>query len=251
MLGVLCVLALIVGGLWFLTRDTDNDASTGTAEQDNPTQSQSPESVAPSPEGDDTQTQGPLDVTAPYANQDCTDGLIVVLASSGDPAQDDKVIQSAAKKAPDAKYLQTNKSCKTFNQSLNGNPIYAAYLGPFESMGEACQARVDSGTASSYVRMLSLDRELREICSCQDEASALPRLSTKTAGQPTYEIELRVYDLQTLLYLAGVNPSNTVNGTFGPETRQMVRAFQRQQRLARDGWVGPRTWARLLAENCA
>src|SRR5207342_3750287 len=98
-----------------------------------------------------------------FENQPCSDALIVVLASSGDPKSDDRTIEAAAKKAPDAKYLQTSKSCKTFNQSLNGNPIFAAYLGPFDSMTDACQTRTDTGVAASYVRMLSLDRELREI----------------------------------------------------------------------------------------
>jgi peptidoglycan hydrolase-like protein with peptidoglycan-binding domain len=251
-LGITCVLALILGGLWFLTRDTDEGGETGgTAQQGSPSQAQTPESDTPSTgSGDGDAARGPLNVTAPYENQGCTGALIVVLASSGDPKSDDRTIASAVKKEPDAKYLQTNKSCKTFNQSVNGNPIYAAYLGPFDSMADACQSRVDSGIAASYVRMLSLDRELREICSCEDEASELPRLSTKVAGQPPYDTELRVFDLQSLLYLAGANPNNIVTGRFGPETAKMVRTFQREERLKHDGWVGPQTWGRLLAQNC-
>lgn len=245
-IGVACVLALIVGGLWFLTSG-DDDKADDAPTRETPAQSDSPDSSTPP---DKAGATGPLQIAAPYKNQDCTDQLIVVLASSGDPGSDDRTIGGAAKKVPGAKYLKTSKSCATFNQSLNGNPIYAAYIGPYDSMSDACQARTDTGIASSYVRMLSLDRELREICSCEDEASALPRLSTETAAAPTYDIRLRVFDLQSLLYLAGVNPDNTVTGTFGPETEAMVRAFQRQQDLKRDGWVGPQTWGRLLADAC-
>lgn len=37
----------------------------------------------------------------------------------------------------------------------------------------------------------------------------------------------------------------TVDGVFGPKTRQIVVAFQRQRRLLPDGVVGPKTWAAL------
>jgi cell wall-associated NlpC family hydrolase len=37
----------------------------------------------------------------------------------------------------------------------------------------------------------------------------------------------------------------TVDGRFGPETDQVVRSFQREKHLDRDGKVGPRTWEAL------
>ena len=110
-------------------------------------------------------------MTATYANQPCSDAFLVILTSSGTPKDNDAQVQAAADKVPDAKYLRTDKSCKTFNQSLNGNPIYAAYVGPFDSMADACQARVDTGSAASYVRLLSLDRTCARSARA-DEAAA-------------------------------------------------------------------------------
>ena len=37
----------------------------------------------------------------------------------------------------------------------------------------------------------------------------------------------------------------SVDGSFGPDTRRAVTTFQGRQGLARDGFVGPRTWAKL------
>lgn len=246
-IGVVCVLALIAGGVWFLTRDTDDgDDTAKTTSADGP--SETPDSSDAGPDGN--AKSGPLKIAVPYENQPCSGDIIVVLASSGSPSADARAIDTAAGKVKGSKYLRTDKSCKTFNQTVNGNPIYAAYIGPFDSMPEACEARVGTGVAASYVRTLSVDREQREICSCRDQASELPRLSSQSAADASYDIRLRVYDLQALLFLAGVNPANIVTGNFGPETTKMVRTFQRQQDLQRDGWVGPQTWERLLTEAC-
>lgn len=52
-----------------------------------------------------------------------------------------------------------------------------------------------------------------------------------------------VFALQRLAAL-GYKPGPT-DGVYGPTTASAVRAFQRDQHLEVDGWVGPKTWARL------
>jgi hypothetical protein len=51
--------------------------------------------------------------------------------------------------------------------------------------------------------------------------------------------------LQERLAILGYLPVRGVDGRFGPQTRNAVIAFQKWERLARDGIVGPRTRAAL------
>jgi hypothetical protein len=62
-------------------------------------------------------------------------------------------------------------------------------------------------------------------------ATAAPAMSTRA--------------LQERLAVLGYLPVSGVDGRFGPQTRSAVIAFQKWERLARDGIPGPRTRARL------
>jgi peptidoglycan hydrolase-like protein with peptidoglycan-binding domain len=50
--------------------------------------------------------------------------------------------------------------------------------------------------------------------------------------------------LQEGLYQLGYDPGG-VDGTFGPNTERAVKEFQRNNGLADDGVVGPKTWMAL------
>jgi peptidoglycan hydrolase-like protein with peptidoglycan-binding domain len=52
-----------------------------------------------------------------------------------------------------------------------------------------------------------------------------------------------VRQIQTALAAQGYKV--TVDGTFGAQTQQAVRAFQQKNGLTVDGIVGPATWAKL------
>lgn len=57
-----------------------------------------------------------------------------------------------------------------------------------------------------------------------------------------------VKDLQTRLKAAG-RYSDAIDGKFGPNTLNAVKAFQRSVGLTVDGVVGPRTWGALIARD--
>jgi len=59
-------------------------------------------------------------------------------------------------KYPGASYLINDQTCDSLWPSVDGNPIYLVYFGPFATKGEACDARSD-GPKDAYVRPLSND----------------------------------------------------------------------------------------------
>jgi peptidoglycan hydrolase-like protein with peptidoglycan-binding domain len=236
---VVLVGALAVGTELF--RDgTDGSDAAPQAVPTNATEqpSASPTGVTP----DDT---GQLPVTAPFANQECSGQFLVILASSGSPSEYVSTLEAALAVVPDAKYLRTDQSCSTFNQEVDGHPIYAAYAGPFDDVASACAARQATGVPASYVRQLGTDRSGREFCACLRDAADLPRLGIANAYEPSYSEELLVVEIQPMLYQAGA-----VGGHFQEMTRSMVREFQSANGLTVDGWVGPQTWAALQGAAC-
>jgi len=51
-------------------------------------------------------------------------------------------------------YLRTDQTCPSLNPSVNGQPIYVVYYGPYDDDDDACDARSRGGTGA-YVRQLS------------------------------------------------------------------------------------------------
>lgn len=71
------------------------------------------------------------------------------------------------------------------------------------------------------------------------DGANIPLLQTGSRGQVVKDVQAELKVLK--LY------SSSLDGNFGPMTRQAVMQFQRQHRLAVDGVVGPATWAALIA----
>ena len=66
-----------------------------------------------------------------------------------------------------------------------------------------------------------------------------PLLKVGSTGQPVRDIQTELKNLK--LY------TSSVDGDFGPMTRQAVMTFQHSHKLTADGIVGPRTWAAMIA----
>jgi len=75
-----------------------------------------------------------------------------------------------------------------------------------------------------------------------------PSSTPKATGHPVLRLGSRgaaVRELQKRLIALHYFDVATADGIFGPGTYHSVIAFQKVQRLARDGVVGPATWAKL------
>lgn len=85
---------------------------------------------------------------------DCNGGFITILASAiGDEATATG-IGAVIAKYPGSNYLRTDQTCPSLTQSVNGEPIYVVYLGPFAVDSDACAAR-SQGPQGAYARQLS------------------------------------------------------------------------------------------------
>jgi cytoskeletal protein RodZ len=86
----------------------------------------------------------------------CDGGFITIIASAvGEQATADG-IGAVLEQYPGSNYLRTDQTCSSLNPSVNGQPIYVVYFGPFPFASDACAARAD-GTQGSYARQLSND----------------------------------------------------------------------------------------------
>lgn len=97
---------------------------------------------------------GDLGLTVPIANQSCTGGYLTLIGSSIDPTQYQAEVQSFLSSHPGSSYLVTDQSCAALVSSVNGNRVYAAYLGPFTTAAQACAAGAAAGSGS-YVKVLN------------------------------------------------------------------------------------------------
>lgn len=131
---------------------TTTNVSTTAASTTSPSTTATPTTVPPTtapdsvPEGD-LGIEGHEMVAPP-----CDDVYITVLFSAIQPDAYEQQVSSRLDAHPGSRYLRTDQSCSSLRQSINGNPIYAVFLGPFDTADEACDSLADD---SSYVRLLS------------------------------------------------------------------------------------------------
>jgi hypothetical protein len=86
----------------------------------------------------------------------CDGGFITIIASAvGDQATAGG-IEAVLEQYAGSNYLRTDQTCSSLNPSVNGQPIYVVYFGPFPFASDACAARAE-GTEGSYARQLSND----------------------------------------------------------------------------------------------
>jgi hypothetical protein len=92
----------------------------------------------------------------PIQRPPCEGGYITVLASAiGDEATP-AALDGVLDQYNGSNYLRTDQTCASLTPSIDGEPIYVVYLGPFAVDAEACLAR-SQGPTGAYVRRLSND----------------------------------------------------------------------------------------------
>jgi serine/threonine-protein kinase len=105
---------------------------------------------APTPGGG----SGDLGVSAPIANLGCTGQYAAFVGSAVDPGSYQAEVQHLLSSFPGSSYLMTESSCAALVPTVNGNSVYAVYLGPFSNPSQACAAANRAG-GGTYVKALS------------------------------------------------------------------------------------------------
>ena len=84
----------------------------------------------------------------------CDDSYLLITHSALDPSSYRAEAVAALSTGQGAKYLRTDQSCYSFAQSsTQGYPIYAVYIGPFETSAEAL-AQCSVVPSDAYVKKL-------------------------------------------------------------------------------------------------
>jgi serine/threonine protein kinase, bacterial len=96
----------------------------------------------------------------------CDGSYVVFVAASVTPGQYAVEMQKALNRYQGANYLRTDQACSSLRAATPaGNAIYAAYMGPYGSKGEACAARSAIG-GDAYVKILDSQTPPSVIQSC-------------------------------------------------------------------------------------
>jgi cytoskeletal protein RodZ len=90
----------------------------------------------------------------PISKPSCNDAYITVVASAIGEYASAAGIEAVLDDYPGSSYLRTDLTCPSLNPSVDGQPIYVVYFGPFNTAGEACAAR-SRGPDGAYPRQLS------------------------------------------------------------------------------------------------
>jgi hypothetical protein len=242
----LLLVAGLVGGIVLLRSGGDDEPA--ASESSRSSDADSDDRAEATTSDDETASEeldeqaDPLGLGREMVNQDCNGDYLVMLASTGKPKEYVPLLERALDAAPTARYLVTNESCSSFNQDYEGNPIYAAYTGPFD-LDTACEQRQVLAYRGAYVRQLDAGVDRRTSCGCAVGISQ-PVIS-RTIGESSVTASFAVEDLQILLAEAGYNPEREIDGIFGPVTDGWVRDFQRDEGLEVNGIVDYEVWDRL------
>lgn len=196
----------------------------------------------------------PLHLGVPLVDLECTGESIMVVGYGDTRAPLDAAV--ADNPEGEVRYLRTDDSCPTQYGPPEGSvPSYVAYLGPFASLAEPCQARMTDDHKGDNVTRLNAGNEIYVKCTCVLETSSFPVLHV---GQSvTAENGIWVRALQGMLvdiYAARGHPEmfgdRDITGIYDEKTAALIEKIQATSSV-RVGPVNAVTWRILRKRACA
>ncbi len=174
-------------------------------------------------------------------NIECDRTFIVELARST-KASADADVEKAAADERGGKFLDATASCSTYESE---GVRRVAYLGPFDTLAAACEARVTSGDLTAVPRQMDADQVGPNYCICRKSREARPVLQAGAGSGGDAATLLTISDLQRMLKALGYFKPKIDGDPYGPRTVEAVQAFQADQGLFASGVVDQPTWTAL------
>jgi ADP-ribose pyrophosphatase YjhB (NUDIX family) len=155
-------------------------------------------------------------------------------------ASADAGVEKAAQDVRNGKFLDASASCATYS-AVGVRRV--AYLGPFKTLAEACEARVRAGDLTAVLHKMDADERGHSYCVCA--AGAEPVLQAGAGTDGDVATLLTIADAQRMLKALGFFKPKIVGDPYGPRTIAAVQAFQIDQQLVASGIVDQSTWRAL------
>jgi hypothetical protein len=174
-------------------------------------------------------------------NIECDRTFIVELARSTTASADADVAKAAADERG-AKFLDASASCSTYESE---GVRRVAYVGPFDTLADACRARVKTGDLGAVLRRMDADQVGPNFCPCRRAQAARPVLQAGDGSGGDVATLLTISDLQRMLKALGFFNPKIDGDPYGPRTVSAVQAFQNDQNLFASGVVDQPTWTAL------
>jgi murein L,D-transpeptidase YcbB/YkuD len=189
----------------------------------------------------------PLGLGVSLVNQSCTSQSLLVTAWG----VSDAALSSAVAENPDhTRYLRVDSSCNTaWRQNTLPATGYVTYLGPYASVGQACQQRMTVAHRGDMVTRLQSGNTEPVQCLCYLDYTTFPTLRQEMTV--TARIGIYVRAMQKLLVTAKLSSTEDITGLYDHKTVQQIRAFQAAKGLPQNGIVDGPTWHQLLGPGCA
>lgn len=178
----------------------------------------------------------------------CASGYIAQLASARDEASFVTQYHSLVDRGlvPEgAKATDVSAGCPIFTVQRNAMVLYA---GPFESVAQACSARL-AGPMDAFIRNTDpASSGLVQSCVCSAKAEDLPQVS-QIGEQNQWIGEVQRMLVNRLKYK--IEPLGSQDwGVYSAATQQALTQFQRDHGLPADGLVDHATWVALQQTGC-
>ena len=174
-------------------------------------------------------------------NIECDGSFIVELARSTN-ASDDAGVEKAAADERGGKFLDAAASCSTY---ASEKVRRVAYVGPFDTLAAACEARVRTGDLAAVPRQMEANQVGPNYCICRKSAEGRPVLQAGAGSDGDVATLLAISDLQRMLKALGFFKPKIEGDPYGPRTVEAVQAFQNDQGMFASGVVDQPTWTAL------